>query len=132
MCDRLDALGLLGSVELSVVFFDNTDRLGDYRTHHQLPDEVRLVADPERRAYAAFDFGRGSWWKVWGPRTFLRYASLLRGGRRYHRHRPGSDTLQLGGDVVIGRDGRIAAIHRPDEPDARVDVAELIGGVTDP
>ena len=123
--DRLDELG---DAEVAVVFFDGTDRLDDYRAHHGVPAGITLLADPDRRAYDALDLGRGSWWKVWGPRTFLAYARLIGKGRRYERHR--GDSLQLGGDIVIGPDGRLAYVNRPPDPDARPPVDDLVNAVT--
>lgn len=121
MRDRLDELG---DAEVVVVFFDGTDRLAAYRAHHDLPSRIRLLADPERRVYEALGIGRGSWWRVWGPRTLLAYGRLVARGRRYERHR--GDSLQLGGDVVIGPDGLLRAVHRPADPDARPTVDELV------
>ncbi len=124
MGERLDEFD---GATVSVVFFDATDRLGDYRRHHGVPDAIRLVADPERRVYDAFGIDRGSWWRVWGPRTIRAYARLLGRGRRYHRHE--GDSLQLGGDVVVGADGRVVEVFRPPDPDARPSVDELLAAL---
>jgi len=107
----------LDPVEIVIVHFDETDRLHEYRSFHGVPDDVRIVADPERTLYRTLGIGRGRWWRVWGPRTFRAYLRLMREGRRYRRHR--GDSLQLGGDVVVGADGRVAWTFLPAEPDAR-------------
>lgn len=122
--ERLDDLA---PVELVVVHFDQVDRLADYRRFHGLPDEVRVVADPERGLYGAFGVGRGSWARVWGPRTWLAYARLIGGGGRYRRHR--GDSLQLGADVVVGPDGRVAWAFLPDEPDDRPTADQVVAAV---
>lgn len=117
----------LEPVEVVVVHFDGADRLGEYRTHHDVRDEVRLVADPDRRLYGTFAIGRGSWRRVWGPRTIGAYLRLMRKGRRYRRHT--GDSLQLGGDVVVAPDGRVAWVYLPDEPDARPTIEEVAAAV---
>lgn len=121
MRERLDRFG---DAEVAVVLFDSTDRLGAYRAHLHLPERIRLLADPDRRTYEAFGIGRGPWWRVWGPRTLLAYARLAARGRRIQRHR--GDPLQLGGDVVISRDGRVSYLYRPPDPDARPPVEDLV------
>lgn len=121
MRERLDRLG---DAEVAVVLFDSTDRLGAYRAHLNLPERIRLLADPDRRTYEAFGIGRGQWWRVWGPRTLLAYSRLAARGRRIQRHR--GDPLQLGGDVVISRDGRVSYLYRPPDPDARPPVEDLV------
>ena len=119
----------LGDAEVAVAFFDATDRLGEYRRTFDVPDRIRLLADEERSLYAALGIGRGAVTAVWGRRTLVRYARLIRAGRTYTPHDPGTDTLQLGGDVVIGPDGRIASLHRPPDPDSRPSVEELVAAV---
>jgi hypothetical protein len=117
----------LDPVDLAVVHFDQTDRLGEYRRFHGLPDRVRLLADPDRMLHGLFAIGRGSWWKVWGPRTFVAYARLIRRGDRYHRHR--GDSLQLGADIVIAADGTVSTIFRPSDPDDRPSLEAVAAAV---
>lgn len=121
--DRLDQFG---DAEIAVVFFDSTDRLADYRRNLDIPDRIRLLADPDRRSYQAFRIGRGSWWRVWGPKTIKKYLRLIRDGRDYHRHEAGTDTLQLGGDFVIDPTGHMSYAYRPPDPDSRPPVDDLI------
>ncbi len=85
---------------------------------------VSLLGDPGRATYAAFGFERASWARVWlDPRVWARYASLLARGRRPRA--PGEDTLQLGGDVVLDGEGRVAWIYRSAGPEDRPALAEL-------
>jgi AhpC/TSA antioxidant enzyme len=74
--------------------------------------------DPDRSAYQALGFGRASVARVWlHPRVWARYLRLLRAGWRAARL--DQDTLQLGGDVVLGPDGRVAWIYRSSGPEDR-------------
>ncbi|MCU0273183.1 MAG: hypothetical protein MUE34_08125 [Acidimicrobiales bacterium] len=52
------------------------------------------------------------------------YARLLRQGRRLRL--PQQDTRQLGGDVVVGPDGRVVEVFRPRSPDDRPSMADLL------
>jgi hypothetical protein len=70
---------------------------------------------------------RGSWWRVWGLKSVRAYGRLLRHGRRLER--PSSDTLQLGGDFVVDRDGRLAYAYRSRGPDDRPTVDDLVDAV---
>nr|MBA2625510.1 hypothetical protein [Acidimicrobiia bacterium] len=69
----------------------------------------------------------GSLARVWGWRTVREYGRLLRGGARPTR--PTEDTLQLGGDFVVGRDGRLVYAFRSTGPDDRPPVHDLVGAV---
>jgi len=83
-----------------------------------------VLVDPERSAYRAWGLGRGSVGRIWGdPRVWVGYAKEIARGERLHR--PGSDTLQLGGDFVVDADGTIS-YSRPQQRDDRPPVAELM------
>jgi len=87
-------------------------------------EDVMLLGDPARATYFAFGFERASWARVWlDPRVWARYASLLARGRRPRA--PEQDTLQLGGDVVLDAEGRVAWIYRSSGPEDRPALAEL-------
>jgi len=116
-----DHLDLLTGASVAVVTFSAPDRLEAYRRGFGLPFPV--LADPDRRVYRAYGFDRGDPWRVWGPATLARYARLLARGRRLAR--PTEDLLQLGGDVIVDRRGRVAYLHRGRSPAERPTVAEL-------
>jgi hypothetical protein len=83
-----------------------------------------LLSDEPRAAYAAFGFDRASTARVWlDPRVWWRYAGLLLRGRRIER--PEQDTLQLGGDVLADREGRVRWIYRSTGPEDRPTIAQL-------
>jgi peroxiredoxin len=102
--------------DIAVVTFSQPNLLRAFEKQMDL--SLRLYADPQRTVYRAFGFERGSRARVWlDPRVLRRYAQLLRRGRRLQRS--DQDTLQLGGDVVIDRRGRLAWIHRSEGPEDR-------------
>lgn len=85
---------------------------------------VELYGDPERAAYRAFGFARGSIARVWlHPRVILRYGQLLGRGRRVRA--PRQDTLQLGGDVLVTAAGRVAWVYASAGPEDRPSLDDL-------
>ena len=66
---------------------------------------------------------------MWGPRVWRDYARLLRKGARFERPKAHEDTLQLGGDFVVGRDGRLVLAFRSKGPDDRPSVDALLSAV---
>jgi AhpC/TSA antioxidant enzyme len=86
-----------------------------------------ILVDRDRRAYQAWGLGRGSVLGIWGdPRVWVRYAGELARGVRLRR--PGTDTLQLGGDFVVDPGGSVV-YARPQRRDDRPPVAELLGAL---
>jgi hypothetical protein len=120
--DRIDELG---DATVALITFTRVRNLRGYRSRLGLPFPV--LADEDRAVYRAYGLGRGPWWRVYGWRTLTRYAQLLRGGRRLER--PTEDTLQLGGDFVVDRDGALVFAHRSKGPDDRPEVDDLIRAV---
>lgn len=125
MRDRLDEFGTDTAVVL--VTFTDPDNLTDYIVRNMLPFPV--LTDPDRSAYEAYGFGRGSISRVWGWRAGRRYLELLARGRWRDVRRPTEDTLQLGGDVVIAPDGTLAWGFWGAGPDDRPSVDEIIAAV---
>jgi hypothetical protein len=117
-----DRLGEFGAAEVVVVTFARQRVLAGYRTRYVAP--LTVLSDETRGTYRAFGFGRGSVRRVWGWRALRRYAQLVRSGR--HDVGIGGDTLQLGGNVVIDRQGRVAWLFRGTGPDDRPTVDELV------
>lgn len=93
-----------------------------YKGEMRLP--FPLLADPHRRVYRAYGMGRGGVWDIWGPSTWWAYLRLFLKGRRWRGIQ--DDPAQLGGDVIIGRDGRIAYHYRSRSPADRPDATELV------
>lgn len=101
---------------------------------HAFQEEMDLpfpvLGDPERTVYRAFGFDRAGFARVWlDPRVWRRYAHLLRSGRRLRATE--QDTLQLGGDAVIDRAGRVVWIHRSRGPEDRPTVETVAAAVRD-
>ncbi len=109
---------------VACVTFSPPALLGRFAQELHVPG-IELFGDPERAAYRAFGFGRGSVARVWlHPAVWRRYWRLVRSGQRTAWS--GQDTLQLGGDVVLAPDGRVAWIYRSVGPDDRPSPDALI------
>lgn len=122
MRDRLDELE---GAEVALVLFTAPRNLRGYRGRNALPYSV--VTSEDRAAYRAYGLPRGAVTRVWGWRTVREYGRLLRRGRRLER--PSEDTLQLGGDFVVGPDGRLVYAFRSVGPDDRPPVDDLVAAV---
>lgn len=86
-----------------------------------------VAVDLDRTAYRAWGLRRAPWARVWlDPKVYARYAVLLLGGERLRG--AGRDLLQLGGDFVVDRQGRLA-YARPQERDDRPPVLEVLKAV---
>ncbi len=117
---RIEATG----AEAVFVVYDEPERLrrGILR---DLDPSFPILLDPDRRAYAEWGLARASIAQVWlDPKVLRTYARMfLREGQRPARM--GKDTLQLGGDFVVGAGGRLV-YSRPQERDDRPAVGVLL------
>ena len=125
MRDRLAELG--DTTEVVLVTFTDPTQLTDYQSVNELP--FTILVDDDRHSYRAFGLGRGSFLRVWGWRAFRRYVEIIRSRGLTGLGRPTEDTLQLGGDFVIGPDGALAWGYWGEGPDDRPSVDELITAV---
>ncbi|MEO1059802.1 MAG: peroxiredoxin-like family protein [Actinomycetota bacterium] len=128
MRDRLDELG--PTTRVALITFTDTELITSYRLEHELPFPV--LTDPERTTYRAYGLERGSLTSVWGWRAARRYLEIFRrNGLRAVRSlaRPTEDTRQLGGDFVVGADGRLVFAFRGEGPHDRPSVDELVAAV---
>ena len=110
--------------DIVAVSFAEPSRLGPYRV--ELGLRHPLLCDPSRGAYRAFGLVRGSRLRVYGPRVLARYLWLLVRGRRLVRPQRDDDLYQLGGDALIGADGRLLALFESRDPADRPSVDELL------
>jgi hypothetical protein len=116
-------------VRVVVIAFAPSESLAGYQ-HRQGLDSLLVLSDPDRRAYHAFGFGRGTVVRVWlDPRVWRRYAQLIRQGRRPEAAH--EDTLQLGGDVLIDAAGRVGWVYRGRGPEDRPSAAEIQAAVNE-
>jgi len=120
-----DRLNEFGDVTLAAVTFTTHNNLSSHRAHLELP--FPLLADPDLEVYQQFGLKRGSLRQIWSFGTIKLYARLLAKGRRLRP--PSQDTRQLGGDFVIGPDGRLAQGFWPSSPDQRPSIDTLIDAV---
>ncbi|MEZ5245641.1 MAG: hypothetical protein R2707_11120 [Acidimicrobiales bacterium] len=127
MRDRIGELGEEAIVAL--VTFTDGESLRDYEARHELG--FVALRDPDREGYRAFGLGRGSVSRVWGLRSARRYAQLIRRNGIGGLRRPTEDPLQLGGDFVIGPDGRLVWGFWSDGPDHRPAFGDLAAAVRD-
>ena len=86
-----------------------------------------MLIDESRALYTAYRMGRGSWWNIFGPKSWWIYAKLLLKGRRiqHHRHDQG-DYDQLGGDILIDPEGVVRLHHVGAGPADRPSVTSIL------
>jgi AhpC/TSA antioxidant enzyme len=111
------------------ISFGAPEMVAAYRADHALPFPV--ASDVERNAYHALGIGRGGVQKVWRPSAIWQHIALRLRGYTSGRHRQ-SDVLQLGGDFVIGRDGRLLLSHPSVAGDDRVSIGEILAALKRP
>ena len=128
MRDRLADFGADTCVAL--VTFTDPELVTAYQVTHEFPFPV--LSDPDRATYRAYGLDRGSLTRVWGWRALRRYVEIFRSegfGAVRALQRPAEDTRQLGGDFVIGPDGRLAYGFWGEGPHDRPSVDELVAAV---
>jgi len=114
-------------VDFALVTFSDPKYLRAYR--NRTGWEYPILTDQDLTVYHQFDYQRGSVWRVWGWRVFLRYASIIRKdgfGALRNASSTKEDTLQLGGNAVIDAQGLATWIYRGAGPDDRPTVDELL------
>ena len=110
-----------------VISFDAARRVRGYCRRHELP--FTCLVDEARAVYRAYGFGRASWLRMLTPRTlapYIRHAFTTRG---LPGGSPGQDKQQMGGDVVVDPNGRIALAHSSDDPADRPTVDALLAAI---
>ncbi len=110
-------------VAIVVVSFASPESLARYQAKLNWPFPV--LADPERKAYAAFALNRLSWWRVFSPATLKLYGTLMRKGMARQDYGK-EDVYQSGGDFLIDPRGYLLFAHRSEDPADRPSVATLL------
>jgi AhpC/TSA antioxidant enzyme len=95
--------------EVLVVSFSPPARVAAYLD--QYPQPFPVVSDPSRAAYRAFALGRTGPASFFRPDILLRYLGLIVRGWLPRTGDRGDDLLQLGGDFLLGADGRLRYAH---------------------
>jgi hypothetical protein len=85
-----------------------------------------IVADPDRKVYAALGLGRTSWLRFMRPAIIWRYLKMVAAGAKVRQVPEGEDALQTGGDFLIAADGRILWEYRTDDPTDRPSINQLL------
>ena len=116
MAERYPAFRALG-VGVVAVSMSRPDGVARYLAERPLPFPV--LADPERRAYAAFGLGRTTLLRLLRPGIGWRYLKGVAAGGRIRRVPEGEDPLQTGGDFLVGPDRRLLWGFASPDPTAR-------------
>jgi hypothetical protein len=120
-------------VGIVALFFSQVRRLPEYRTRFDIPDTIPLLADEGRTVYKAYGMRIGSLRQIYSPDVIAKYARLIRGGMKM-RMKTDEDTRQLGGDVIVGADGRIILAHcsknQTDRPSVETLATALRAGIS--
>lgn len=88
--------------------------------------EWPLLLDKDRSLYRAYQLERADVWSIYSPASIWHYLKLLFRGRPLRR--PGSDTRQLGGDVLIDPQGIVrfhyasATPHDRPSPESMIEI----------
>lgn len=105
--------GQVGDVDIVLITFGTIDELDHYLEHRDL--DVIVLRDDDRSSYRSYGLGRASRRTVWGLATMRKYFDILRNSSGDDRaeawrnfRQSNGDTLQLGGDFVIGPNGDLA------------------------
>ncbi len=115
-------------VGIAALFFSQVHRLPQYRTHFDIPDDIPLLADEGRTVYKAYGMRVGSLREIYSPQVIAKYARLIRGGMKMQM-KTDEDTRQLGGDVIVGADGRIILAHCSKNQADRPSVETLVAAI---
>ncbi len=134
MRDRLDEVAGPHGERAAVVLitFTTPEELDAYQQRRQL--RFPILIDSDRTVYDAYGMGRGSFLDVWGWSAARRYWQILRPsgpGSRDDLQSPTEDTRQLGGDMVIAPDGRLAWGHWSSRSSDRPGVDDIVRAVSD-
>jgi len=117
--ERIDAVG-----SLAVVIHDTPDR-ARRGFLHDLKVDAPVLVDLDMAAYRAWGLRRAGVREAYGsPRVWWGYArqAIAEG----QRPGVGSDPRQLGGDFVVGADGRVLSAHPQPSLDERPPAGMLI------
>jgi peroxiredoxin len=106
--EQREEVDRVGAQVLLVTFAEPS--LLEKKMMHDLKNPFPLLLDPTKEAYRRWGLGKVSPFGAYlSPDLSVRYVKLLLKGERFLGLAP--DMLQLGGDFVVDRQGRIAFAH---------------------
>ncbi len=121
MQKNLDKFHNLG-VQIKVVSFAPAQSLESYLL--QFSWKFDLFSDPGRQIYKLFGLGRAKPWKIFHPRTVIKFVKLVLKGTKIQKSK--EDEFQMGGDFLIDASGHLRYIFRSETPDDRPSVEQLL------
>lgn len=86
---------------------------------------VPIVSDPDRIAYRAFGLERTGWLTFFKPAVLWKYFRGMIRGYRVRKPYAGEDVLQLGGDFILDKRGRVAFDYPSANPTDRPALAAI-------
>ena len=113
--------------DILVLSFSEVDRLAAYKEYLKLPFEI--ASDSERKVYKVFGLITGSFFQIWNYKIFWEYILLLLKGRKLKMPQKNDDLYQLGGDFIIGKNGKIIFSHLSQGPEDRPSVDALLSAL---
>lgn len=120
MCRHRSQLEALGA-SVVLISFGTHSQAAKWIEETRVPFDLWL--DPDRTAYRAYGLDR-SLRRAWAPRVWRAYARLMASGRAWRGIQ--GDSGQLGGDFIVGPDGRIRLAHRSTDPTDRPSAEDLL------
>lgn len=94
--------------EIVVITQGDASQAETFRQSHDIP--FPCLADPQRRAYAAYGLSRGSVLQILGPRVWWRGIQAARKG--FGLGKPVGDPRQMPGVFIVNREGKICFAYR--------------------
>ena len=117
---RRDEFETLGAQPIVICFYSrDAARAWQDQTGVQLP----LLRDPDKRTYADYELEH-SLRRAFSLRNMWSYVKAFFQGKKIPR--PGPDKGQLGGDFIVGADGRLRYTFYSEDPTERPQVDELL------
>lgn len=86
---------------------------------------VPIVSDPDRIAYRAFGLKRTGWLTFFKPGVLWKYFRGMIRGHRVRKPYAGEDVLQLGGDFILDKRGRVVFAYPSANPTDRPTLAAI-------
>ena len=87
---------------------------------------TRFLADPTRAAYHAYGLGRNTMLRVYGPHILWQYVKWAMQGKPIRLR---DDTLQRGGDFVVGGNGQLTLSHTGRDQSDRPPTGDILAAL---